>query len=400
MCSVFFSKSGIPQIEGLRDQAATALFNRFLPNMEQFVVDHTYGGFMCDVKIDTGQLRSAIKVAWYEGRGIWLYSFLYNNFKKDPRYLEIARRSIDFIWKQRPKGSDFWPERFSREGIPDTKPGDIYGNLFIAEGLIEFSKAAGDLHYRAMAKEIILAALAAYDHPDYRYAIRFAPQNLGEVPAPRVLGHWMILLHLATQFLEEANDSEMEQIADRSIHAIMQHHLHPHYGLLNECLHHDFSRPDSGWGEFVCLGHACETLWMVMSEALRRGDNALFQSAGAAFKRHVAVATDPVEGGYFTTLDHVSDYIFQTDKVLWCQEEVLNGALLMAEFADDQWAYDCFLQCHSYIQEKFFHPEYAFVVENGNRNMRHYLKERAEHYHHPRRLMLSLLAFERILQKK
>lgn len=384
----------------LRDQAKQALFERFLPHMESYVIDHEYGGFMCDVEIDTCKLRSTTKTAWFEGRGIWAYSFLYNHFDPNPHYLEIARKSIAFVLPHQPAGDGFWPESFTREGRPASGPGDIYGNLFIAEGLAEFSKATGERQYFILAKQLVLSALSRYDRSDYRYTIRFGLTNVPEVPAPRVLGHWMIFLHLATQLLEQEFDRDIAQIADRSIEAIMKHHLNGEFQLMNECLDHDLGTPADEWGQFVCLGHACETLWMVMSEALRRGDPILFREAAAAFKRHAEVATDPVGGGYFTTLENVSRYSFQTDKSLWCQEEVLNGALLLIEHTGDKWAHDCFVRTYNYIQERFAHPEFAFVVENGDRNMAHYLKTRAEHYHHPRRLMISIQALERMMRKK
>ena len=143
MADVFQKQVGGIPLKQLREQTESELFKRFLPHMEKFVIDNEYGGFMCDVEIDTCEHRSTDKTAWFEGRGIWVYSFLYNNFGQDSKYLKIASKSKDFILKQQPQGNKFWANTFSREGIPYSFPGDIYGNLFIAEGLIEYSKASG-----------------------------------------------------------------------------------------------------------------------------------------------------------------------------------------------------------------------------------------------------------------
>ena len=76
-------------LEQLRDKYRAELFNRFLPNMDSCVVDHEYGGFMCTVDIRSGKLLDTKKTAWYEGRGMWVYSFLYNNLEQNPHFLEM-----------------------------------------------------------------------------------------------------------------------------------------------------------------------------------------------------------------------------------------------------------------------------------------------------------------------
>jgi mannose/cellobiose epimerase-like protein (N-acyl-D-glucosamine 2-epimerase family) len=210
----------------------------------------------------------------------------------------------------------------------------------------------------------------------------------------------MVFLRSATQFLEQEDDPDIRKLAERCVEAIMKHHLNADYGLLNEGLNHDLSLPGNEWGQFAYLGHGTETLWMVMAEAVRRKDAGLFTSAREAFKRHVTVATDAVEGGYFRSLEHVGNYSFKVDKVLWLQEEVLIGTLLLMEHTHDEWAQERFTLTYAYVQDKFVHPEYAFVVESGDRKMADYQKRRAEHYHHPRHLMLNLLALGRMIQRR
>ena len=128
----------------LLEQYRYYLFDDFLPFMDKYVVDHKYGGFMCNTDRD-GTNITQNKTAWYEGRGIWVYSFLYNKLKKDPEYLEIAGKSVEFILKNEPSGDNLWPGSFSREGKPIGDPPDnIYGDLFVANGLSEYSQASGE----------------------------------------------------------------------------------------------------------------------------------------------------------------------------------------------------------------------------------------------------------------
>jgi len=400
---VTITSIGDMTLEQLRDKYRTELFNRFLPNMDSSVVDHEYGGFMCTVDIRSGKLLDTNKKAWYEGRGIWIYSFLYNNFEKNPRYLEIARKAKDFILKLLPADDRFYPGAYTREGVPLSKEeGDIYGNLFIAEGLAEYAKASGEKQYRELAKKIIFSCLNRYDSSDYRYPFEDDYKTHSGAPdvlAPRIVGHWMIFLRFATQFIEQGADPDIQRLADRCVDAIMNHHLNPDFNLFNECLNHDLSRPDSGLAQYTFLGHGIETLWIVMFEAARKKDVKLFQKAQELFKRHVSVAHDTVYGGYFRSLDQVDNFTFNLDKFLWLQEEVLIGTLFLIEHKADAWAEKCFAETYAYVQEKFAYPNYKFWTFSGDRKMNNYQIDRAEHYHHPRHLMINLLALERMIRR-
>ena len=385
-------------LEQLRKTYKEALFNRFIPNMDSLVVDHELGGFMCSVNILTRKLTSTNKRAWYEGRGMWTYSFLYNNLEKNPRYLEIARKSKDFILKLLPADDRFYVSGFSKEGKPlSDSEGDIYGNLFVAEGLAEYSKASGERQYFDLAKKIILKAVARYDRADFTY--RYKGET--NVNGPRILGHWMILLSVTTQMLRQAaQDAEIKALADRCVDAIMKHHINPEYGLLNEAIAHDFSPlADSVATQVGDIGHGCETLAFVMNYAVLRKNAALFREASEAFKRHVTVAKDTVYGGHFHLLNNVNTNDWVLNKVRWLQEEIMIGALILIEHTGDQWALNCFAETEAYVREKFVRPEYAFIIDGGDRKVLQHSQTRAEHYHHPRQLMVSILAIDRMIAR-
>ena len=384
-------------LKKLRDTYMEALLGKFIPNMDTYVVDHELGGFMCSIDIRSKKLISTTKRAWFEGRGIWMYSFLYNNIEKKPRYLEIATKSKNFILKLLPKDGTYYISSFTKEGVPVGKvEGDIYGNLFVAEGLAEYSKALGDKRYFDQAKDIILKAVARYDRPDFTYAYKAENRLAG----PRILGHWMILLSLSTQMLRQHPDTEIKALADRCVDAIMNHHLNPEFKLLNEALAHDMSAlTDPVASQFGDIGHGCETLAFVMNYAVLIKDANLFKRASAEFKRHVDIAWDDIYGGHFHVMENVSTNTWTLNKLRWLQEEILIGALILIEHTGDEWALNCFAKTEAYIREKYVRPEYAFVIDSGDRKMEKHTSVRAEHYHYPRQLMVSILAIDRILKR-
>src|SRR6266487_1243672 len=60
----------------LKERYRRDLFNDFLPFMERYVIDHEYGGFMCNTDY-TGERVNDNKLSWFEGRGFGVYAFLY-----------------------------------------------------------------------------------------------------------------------------------------------------------------------------------------------------------------------------------------------------------------------------------------------------------------------------------
>lgn len=386
-------------LQQLHDRYHNELFNRFLPAMEDLCIDHQYGGFICDVDISARKVINDMKRTWYQGRGIWVYSFLYNNFEKNPRFLEVAKNAIDFILKCKPKDDNFFDTNYSREGNKISTPGDIYGDLFVAEGLAEYAKASGDKSWLKLAKEMIFYCLDRYDRPDYVYDISYAPGK-PKIQGPRNLGHWMIFLSLSSQILTQGPDLEIEKLSDRCLDAIMKHHMNKEFNILNEMLNHDFSLPKNEYADFSVIGHGIETLAFVMAEAVRRKDSTLFKASEAAFKRHQEVAADKLYGGHFEVLYNANTYSWSPSKSAWCQQEVSIGALLSIEHTGNAWAHDCFTEGDIYMQDKMRCPDFAFWTFGGNRKVVNPSTNTIEHYHMPRYMMRNMLAIQRIIKRK
>jgi mannose/cellobiose epimerase-like protein (N-acyl-D-glucosamine 2-epimerase family) len=138
---------------------------------------------------------------------------------------------------------------------------------------------------------------------------------------------------------------------------------------------------------------------MVMDEAIRRGDNALFDLAAERFRRHVEVSWDDIYGGVFRGIRHVDRNEWLLDRVLWVQEEVLIGCLLMVEHRHDRWAEEMFDRMYRYVRANYPLAPHGLPlwINAADRKVTfepHY--NRVENYHHPRHLMLNLIALERM----
>jgi len=405
-CASTQIKAMIPlDLSSMRSQYRKDLFDDYLPFHERFVNDKEFGGFHCSVR-PTGVLVSDAKTVWFEGRGIWVYSFLYNHIAREQKYLDIAARSVKLLDRSKPSGDEFRPKALKRDGSPVGPPDtEVYSDMFVAEGLAEFSRATGERKYWDEAREIVLKCVRRYDQRDYNPEIgkTYLGPAAKPFPGARVQGVWMVLARTTTQMLAAREDTELLTISGRAIDGVLNHHLNPRFGLINELVNHDGSRPKDEYEQLVYAGHAIETLWMLMDEALRRKDSALYEKAETLFKRHCEVARDRVYGGLFRNLTNVDQNIWTMDKTLFPHQEALIGSLLMIDQTGDPWAKDFYGEIDRYTRAKFpmrSIPSPLWQVIGDRQVTPTPEMTRAENYHHPRFLMLNLLAVERLIARK
>jgi N-acylglucosamine 2-epimerase len=403
-------------LEELRDQYRYDLFEDFLPFMDKYVIDHELGGFMCNTDRDGTNINTN-KNSWYIGRGIWVYSFLYNELAREEKYLEVARKATEFVLRDPPKGDDLWPAEYDKEGKPIPPNGqyiggkhvpvskEVYGDLFIANGLAEYGRACREDRYWQMAKDIYLKCVRIYDGPDYAPTapiVYLAGDEGPELPGVRLVGVWMLLLRVGSQMLAQREDAEIQQVVVRSIRAVLGPHHNPEYDLLNEILSHDMSRPENLYRDLVYTGHGVEVLWMIMVEAYRSNSPNLFELAARRLRRHMEVAWDDVYGGFFRGCKDINQSTWILDKALWVQEEALIGTLCIVEHTGAFWAKDWFAEILSYVLRTFPLKKHGYALwdlwpDRKGTFVEHY--ERIGNFHHPRHLMLNLLALERMIER-
>lgn len=392
----------------LRDLYHRDLFQDFLPFMDRSVIDREYGGFLCDTDFD-GTRADTYKSPLFEGRGIWVYAFLYTHFGHEERYLDVARRSIALLRKSQPPEGAFWSAKLNRDGTPAAPAATtIPGDLAIAEGLAAYALAARSQEHLDWAKRLLSRCVEAYDRPDYNPGAgrTFLGPDAQPTPGARNVGSWMLLLRCAAQIREVDKDPQLASLIDRATEAVLEHHFNPAYRLNNEILPHDLSRPAGECAGLVYLGHTFEITWMLLEEAIARRDTALFQTVVERFRRHVEVAWDTVYGGVFHNLRNVDENRWVLDKVLWAQEEVLIGALLVFERTGSDWSRELFERMNAYVRQKYplkahGSPLWMYAADRrATFTSFAALPKRVENYHHPRHLMLNLMRLNRMAARQ
>ncbi len=411
--------SGCPQdgirlvgmsLKELRQRWDDELFQNLLPFWDRHGVDHEKGGIVCALDYD-GSRANSEKQLWFQGRAIWVYSFLYTHFGKDAGHLEIARKTKNFVLAHAPQPDGWWAEVLADDGrVLRPFRGDIYGMYFVAEGLQEYAWASGDDEARQTAAGLVKKLYRYIQQPGFRF------MGTGE-PGVGAQGLWMVTLRIATQMLGRWEDTELEGIAGECVGAIIEKHYNPEIMLNNEMLRFDFSRPEEEKNKSL-PGHSIETLWMVMDEAVRTDDEQLWRLCAERIERHIEVGWDRVYGGLvqWVNVDR-GDYEWPVErpvgtdfefrfvgeyhymKPLWALHEILVATMKVLERTGATWAARYFTMAQDVIDEKFSRKRYGqpgYMLFGDRRMTPQAQVARQDNYHPPRQLMLNFLAMERM----
>lgn len=378
------------------------LFEVVLPFWERYGIDHELGGFLCGLDHDGTRVNDR-KFHWFQGRGIWLYSYLYNHFGGDPHHLEVARKAVEFWLRHASRADGWWAEVLSREGqVLRPSQGDLYGMYFAVEGLAEYAAASQDERALATALELFHRLWREIHRPDF---------------GPRAQGLWMVTLLISTRLLARWKPAGIAEMADESVDAILHRHYNPEIGLNTEVLNFDFSRPPEEAVKCV-IGHSVECLWMVMDDALRRRDEKLWELAAGRVRRHLDVGWDHVYGGVAdaVNVDH-PEYEWPVDrpvetglefhqkgeyhymKSFWAVNEVQVATLPIYERTGAEWAARYFALAQEAREQKFSlrsrgYPLYLLFSDRRFSFQPHTFRQ--DNYHLPRQLMFNLQVLERM----
>jgi N-acylglucosamine 2-epimerase len=390
-------------LDQLRERYARELFEVFVPFWEEHGFDAEHGGFMCGLDYD-GRLVHTDKFVWFQGRGIWIFSYLYNNFRKDPRYLEIARRTKDFMLKHARRDDGRWAELLSRDGRVLEGPSDMpFGGQFMAEGLHEYAQAAGDEQAHELALQIMKSLHG---------------QSNASPGTLRPQGRYMLNAHITNQMLGRARDPLMIEMNEIGVDAIVNRYYNPEIGLNNELLDDDWGRPKEQ--ATICnLGHSVEALWMVLDAAVHRKDQAVWDLCAERLRRHIEVGWDDVHGGLSlmvnvdqpdyewpverpvgTSLEFRCSGEYKHIKTSWALDEILIATLKVLERGPAEWAQRAFGLAQASLDDqhsmkKHGHPA-GFMLFTDRQHTLQPTATRQDNYHHLRSVMLCLQSLYRL----
>ncbi len=403
------SIGGIPLSDVRRD------FQRDLDEYTDFFlrhgIDFDRGGFMCSLDHD-GTLVDTNKFHWFQGRGVWVFSHLYLHFDKNPRYLEAARKTCDFMLRYFPQDKEKmrWATMVDRDGaVVKDYENDPFGCYFGVEGMFELAAATGDEKLFSEALDLYLR--------HYRFVRD--PKNVftSYPPGTRGFNMEMADLEIATQVLRRRDLPEVRRIADECVAVIMDRFYDPELKLFNEVLDANLERIP-GEKTQGNPGHGIEVMWMVMDEAARRGDAPLFERAKEKVLDLLEIGWDHIYGGVVFGIN-VGQGCFDWPvakpagmtvefrergevsyvKSHWSVSEVMIATLMAYERSRDEWAARFFCQAKEVNDKKLSlrphgFPLHLLFTDRVFTYQPHTMRK--DNYHYMRAVMHCLAIIDRL----
>ena len=255
-----------------KERIDSILMNDFMSFWEDVHVDKEYGGYLCGFDRE-GKLFFEDKSVWQQGRSVWMFSKLYNEFGGKAEWLEMAKSGYDFMNKY-----CFNPEtghmyfRVTRDGKPLQERRYYFSEHFAIMGYCEYYKATKDPEVKERAIKLYDKIEGYFTTPG-SFPAKINPESR------RYKGHsiYMIFINVCQHMRDIDDNPKYDEMITKCLNEITTCFIKEDKKALLETVNHDGSFVDTPDGRFINPGHAMETSWFIMQEAIHRGDRELFE---------------------------------------------------------------------------------------------------------------------------
>ncbi len=342
--------------QAMAETYRSALLRDVIPFWEKFSPDHEAGGYLTCLD-SRGQVYDTDKFIWLQGRQVWMFSRLYNDFEPRSSWLHLARHGCDFMKRHGRDGDGNWYFSLDRRGKPLTQPSNIFSDCFAAMAFSQFARAAGDDEARSVARETLANILQRRENPKGCYNKQFP----GTRPLT-VLVLPMILCNLALEMEWMLDAATLDNIVDSSLDVILGKCLDRERLLLHEAVNPDGSLADCFEGRLISPGHGIEACWFMMDIAARRDDQALLRQCIDIALSLLDYGWDPVHGGLFNFMDSEGrppDRLDWDLKLWWVHLEALVAFAKGYALSGRRDCAEAFARIHAYAWERFPDARYG-----------------------------------------
>ncbi len=357
------------RISELKTIYKNELLNHVMPFWEKYSIDHKYGGYIHYLGAK-GDVIGDDKAIWVQGRECWIFARLYNEVEKRSEWLEYSKSGYDFIRKY---GFDDRGKMYfsvTRDGKPLRMRRYYFSETFMIIACAEYAKASGDEEAMALAKDLFEKTCGYYFNPD----TTLLPSKVDSNTRP-MTGHSVPMILIATaQVLRECNDytDEYDELIDQFAEIIITKFVKPEYKALVETVSPDGNIINTPEGRLLNPGHAIESSWFLLTEAIYKNNDKLKKTALDILTWSFNIGWDKEYGGLLTFVDlkGLPPEKMEWDmKYWWPHNELLYASLLAYHVTGDKKFEDMFETAHAYSFEKFSDHEngewYGYLHRDG-----------------------------------
>ncbi len=342
------------------------LMNDFVSFWEERSVDKKYGGFLCGFDRD-GNLFYEDKSVWQQGRSLWMFSKLYNEFGQKKEWLDAAKSGYDFINKYCFAENKHMYFRVTRDGKPLVERRYYFSEAFAVMGYVEYYKATGDEEVKKRAVELYDLMLKYYTTPGY-FPAKINPETR------RRKGHSIVMIMMnVSQCMREIDDNpKYEQMVNECIGKIVNEFIKPDKKALFETLDENGEFLDTPEGRFINPGHSMETAWFMMKEAVLKKDKELMETSIKVTEWSLERGWDDEMGGIFYFMDVADMPVISNEwdmKLFWVHCEAMIALTYSYWYTKDEKYLVWFEKIFDYVCKHYAdpgHPEwYGHLHRDG-----------------------------------
>ena len=325
--------------------------------------DKEYGGIIncLDRK---GEIYSDDKSVWMQGRAGWMFSYIYNNIEKNPKYLEFAKSCIDFATKYCIDTDGRMYFTVTRDGKPLRKRRYWFSETFYIIANAEYFMATGDKNYLNTAVKYYNFVLEMYKNPASD-PFKITPKGCAETRNTKSLANPMIMLNVSS-IMRDA-DAENFDYYNNIITGLIEDikcFYKPEFNALFENVSYDDNSVilNSAPCRIINPGHDIECAWFILEEAIKRDDNDLIEFSKTVFENAFEFGWDKEYGGitYFKDILGKPVEAYEHDmKLWWPHNETIIASLMLYKYTGEQKYKDIFDKVCDYAFEHFSDREYG-----------------------------------------
>lgn len=324
--------------------------------------DKDFGGIINCVD-RKGEIYSNDKSVWMQGRCGWMYSHLYNTFKKDPKYLEFAKSCIEFLDNHCFDKDGRMYFTVTRDGKPLRKRRYYFSETFYIMANIEYYGATKEEKYLLSARKVFELVYKIYkDSKNDPFQI--FPKVYPETRSLKAMGPSMILLNVSyiMRQYDEANKEKYTSIIDECIAEIKLHYFPEYHAMLESITLDNKAFLESAPERIINPGHDLECSFFIAQEAQYRGDKKLLEFAEVVFNDAIKNGWDEEYKGILYFKDCLGKPVeaYEHDmKLWWPHNEGINASLLLYKLTGKKVYEDWFKKITKYAFNHFSDHKYG-----------------------------------------
>jgi len=340
------------------------LFGSVLPFWESKGLDTEYGGIRTCLDRQ-GNVFSAEKGVWQQGRAGWMLANLYRTHSASENWLTFSKSCLDFLQAHCIDPADGRLHFIvGDDGTPFRKRRYIFSEFFYIMACAEYYAATGDTSYLVESRRYYDFLTTIREDPS-KDPFKITPKFLPTAPAMRGLAGDLVWL-LVTRTMrvcDPENETQYVQTEKQLIEDIFKYHFKEEFGVLLESVGPNGEYIGSlSSGRIVNPGHCLEAVWYLVREAEELQDPALIERVERVYKGAMKHGWDQKYGGllYFVDVEGNPPQAYEHDmKLWWVHNEAIISAIMLYRLTGKEEYLADFEKLMDYSLEHFCDDEFG-----------------------------------------